>query len=160
MTTRQTPDLQTFKLWAKTNAPVAKAVLMAQAYAELERERVDAYIAPILAKYAFKADGFDGRYLGEYPQGITNVRDLYLCGDEPGLKAFYADCDEAHRAHGFTGPQGHCPALRAENLLIEAQNALIEVAKPLFGIESHNLFGDNRKKYLNLLIGACLKEDK
>jgi hypothetical protein len=80
--------------------------------------------------------------------------------DEPGCAAYYADCDDAHRAHGFTGPKGHCPALTAENLVITTENLLIELAKPTFGVEIHALTTENRAKYLDLLIGACLQSKK
>lgn len=157
MTTRPTPSLKTFARWAQINAPVAKAVIMAQAFAELERERVNTYIRPIFDRYAF-VDGMSrGAHLG---QPLETPDQIYLSTDEAKVKAYFEECDTAHRAHGFTGPQGHCPALRADNLLIQAQNALIDQAIPLFGIESCDLFGDDRKRYLDLLIGACLKAGK
>jgi hypothetical protein len=160
--TRTPPTLDQFKRWARDSAPVARAVCLAQAYAELERERVDAYIRPIFDRYKFEyaarwSENPDGT---PYHKRIPDPAHLYLCDDEPGLKAFYADCDDAHRAHGFTGPEGHCPALRAEHLLLVAQSALIDLAKPLFGFDSTHLYGEDRRKCLDLLLGACLKADK
>jgi hypothetical protein len=70
---------------------------------------------------------------------------------------FFAACDNAHRAHGFKGPIGHCPALTAEGIHREAVRALLSAAEPLFGIEPDELYGDNRKRYVDLLLGACLK---
>lgn len=144
-----TLNLASFKQWAKECAPAAKAVLMARVFAQLERERVDAYILPILARYQFRAD----RRHGDDGELITKTGDLYLCTDEPGIAAFFAECDQAHRAHGFKGPQGHCPALTAETLVMRAETALIGLAKPLTGIS--DVYGDDRKKYLEILIGAC-----
>jgi hypothetical protein len=144
-------NVEQFKQWAKDVRPAAKAVLMARVFAQMERERVDAYIQPILEDYAFKADAFEGKFRGGN-ETITKTSDLYLT-DDPRLPDFYAACDREHRKHGFTGPDGHCPALRAENLLMQAEQALIKLAEPLFGID--DVYGDNRTKYLELLIGAC-----
>lgn len=157
MTKTQTPTLRQFKQWARTNAPLAKAVLLAQAHAELERERVNVYIQPILARYAF-VDGLSRDSHKGSP--ITDTEHLYLVTDEAKVAAFFKECDAAHRAHGFAGPEGHCPALRAENLLMQAQSALIDCAKPLFGFDSTDIYGENRKKALELLLGACMKADK
>ena len=66
---------------------------------------------------------------------------------------------ELTRAHGFKGPHGHCPALQADSLVRAAEHALIGLAEPLCGIKSDSLYGENRTKYLDLLIGACLKSD-
>lgn len=144
--------LPAFKQWAKDCAPAAKAVLMAQAFAELERARVDAYIGPIFEKYQpwEVAERWRDKLSSER---IRTPRDLYLCEDEAQLTAFYAECDAAHRAHGFKGPQGHCPALTAEHLLTQAEHCLIELAQPLTGIE--HVYGEDRVKYLKILIGAC-----
>jgi hypothetical protein len=152
MTKTQTPTLQQFKFWAKTYAPLAEAVLMAQAHAELTRERVDAYIAPILARYAFTADMSDGSV-------ITNADRLYLTNDAR-VETFYTETYEANRAHGWKGEYNHCPALVAETLLMKAQSALIDAAKPLFGFDSSDLYGADRKKCLDLLLGACVKAGK
>jgi hypothetical protein len=156
MATKQ-PTLTQFKAFAKDVAPAAKAVLMARVFAQMERERVDAYIGPIFASHTFPvhADWHEG-----YGPIVKREKDLYLCSDESMCTAYYAECDAAHRAHGFTGPEGHCPALTAETLVMKTESALIELAEPLFGIEACNLFGDNRVKYLDLLIGACMKADK
>lgn len=161
MTAVTLPTLVEFERWARDCAPAARAVCMAQAFAELERERVNAYVRPIFERYAFEygacwADNPDGT---PYHKRIPDVEHLYLCDDEPGLRAFYADCDQAHRAHGFTGPQGHCPALTAENLLRLTEAALIDLSTPLFGFDSTHLFGDTRRKCLDLLLGACLKAE-
>jgi len=151
MTVRM-PTLPEFKKFARDVAPAAQAVLMARANAQLTREHVDAYIAPIFACYTFHAEPDFGDV-----RPITSPDDLYLCDlNSPEVADFYAQCDAAHRAHGFTGPQGHCPALEAENLVIKAENALIALAEPLFGIQGYMLGGE-RNRYLELLIGGALK---
>lgn len=149
--------LPEFKQLARDVAPAARAVLMAQAFMELERERVDAYVRPILDRYGFTV-AEKWRERGR-PERIENTRDLYLCDDEPGLRAFYAECDEAHRAHGFKGPAGHCPALVAEHLHRVTQQALIDLAAPAFGIDPEALYGGLREKFLKLIIGAALKTE-
>lgn len=151
-------DLEEFKAWAKDNCGVARAVCLAQAYKECERKRVDAYIKPILARYDFRVRERDRRG-DELGRAITTTRDLYLT-DDPRLDAFFAECDVAHRAHGFAGPAGHCPALTAEHLHIEAENALLELGAALTGVAKDRLYGDNREKMLKLLLGACLKAEE
>lgn len=131
---------------------------MAQAFAELKREQVDAYIQPIFDDFGFEYAARWAERGG--PTGrIAKPEDLYLCDDEAGMKRFYECCDEAHRAHGFDGPKGHCPALTAEHLLVIAQNALIDASSPLFGVDFSATFGDDRRKLLDLLLGACLKKE-
>jgi len=152
-----TLTLPNFKQWAKDCAPAAKAVLMAQAFAELERERVDAYIAPIFARYTFpvKAD-----WQESYGPVVKERKDLYLSDAEDLCANYYEDCDKAHREHGFTGPKGHCPALVAENLHRVTQCALIGLAEPLTGISPDAVYGEDRAKYLNILLGACAQHMK
>lgn len=153
-----TPTLVQFKRFSWDIAPAARAVLMAKAFAKLERERVNAYILPIFQRYAFTY----GHVIAPDMAGqtIEKPEHLYLAEDEPRVKQYFEECDRAHRAHGFTGPHGHCPALIAENLLIKTENALIDVAGSLFEVDFHGLFGDDRKKLLDLVIGAALKAER
>jgi hypothetical protein len=154
--THPRPTLPQFKQWAKDCAPAAKAVLMARAFAQVERERVDAYILPIFARYTF-VDGLSrrGDHRGEK---IDRPDQLYLSTDEALVAQYFEECDQAHRAHGFKGPKGHCPALTAEHLVIKTEQALIDLAKPLIGID--DVYGDDRKRYLEILIGACARHIK
>lgn len=158
MATRTAPTLDEFKQFSKDIAPAARAVLMARAFAEVERERVDAYVLPIFTSYRFEYGAKWGKGRLDLQGPIPAPKDLYLCDDEPMLAAYYEDCDQAHRAHGFKGPKGHCPALVAEHLVIVTEQALMDLAKPLFGID--HIYGDDRTKYLDLLIGAALKAEK
>jgi hypothetical protein len=148
------PTLAEFQQWAKDCRPAAKAVLMARVFAEMERERVDAYVRPIFDRYQFQYSQSVELRSGRVGV-IDSPKDLYLCDDEPGLKAYYQDCDEAHRQHGFRGPEGHCPALRAEHLLCVTERALMDLARPLFDIDPDHVYGDQRAKYVELLIGGC-----
>lgn len=159
MTTMRTPTLDEFKTWAREHHDLAITVCKAQALAECERERVDAYILPIFQRYGFHADlkllhnGPDANRL------LTTPKELYL-SEDPRIPDYYAECDAAHRAHGFTGPDGHCPALSAEYLHTQAENALLEAAHDLLDVELSVLGGPERKKMLDLLLGACLKESQ
>ena len=151
-------NVNQFKQWCKANAGAAETVFMAQAYAELTRERVNAYVRPILESFGFTKDLSD-------KSPITKTGDLYLSSaSEQRLAEFYQACHEAHIAHGYAkdvrDEPGRCPALIAENMLVKAEQALIGLAAPMFGVEPHMLYGDNRRKYLDLLLSACAKELK
>lgn len=149
-----TATLNEFKTWAKNNNRLAHAVCLAQAFAETEKERVNAYILPILHRYQFRVE-LDGMQLPDAGRLITTTEDMYLTND-PRCDAYYAECDAAHRANGFKGPDGNCPALMAKTLHVKAENALLEAAKEITGVEPYRLYGANREKMLKLLIGACM----
>lgn len=149
----KTPTIKEFKAWSRMHHGLAYAVIQAKAFAQVERERVNAYILPLFNSFRFStADTLDGR-------PINDPEHLYLCKDEELCKDFYEACDKAHREHGFTGKHGHCPALMAEHLQIIAENALLDAGCKLMGIES-GLYGENREKMLEILLGACMVEHK
>lgn len=145
------PTIDQFKLWARQQRPLAETVVLAQAYAQTKRAQVDAYLAPIFEARTFpiRAEWADKAFT------MRSYHDLYLCDDEVLCAEFYDRCDEAHRAHGWNGPKGHCPALEAEYLLMQAEHALMDAADPLFHIGRPVLM-EQRTKYLDLLLGACL----
>lgn len=153
----QTPSLKQFTTWAHQHHGLAKTVVMAQAYAQLKREQVDAYIAPIFARYDFRVDPkFARRPAGEK---IMDIKDLYLTDlDSPQYKAFLADCDRAHRKHSFDGPENHCPALIAEHLQLQAETVLLDAGCKLMGLEHIPYKLEHRAEMLKILMGACLKE--
>lgn len=153
-----TPTVKLLKQWARDNAPLASAALAARVYAEAKREEVDAYIKPIFDAYqSFYITRFtpDPRW----PDAkLKTYHDLYLAADSPRLAEFYQEVDDAHRAHGFDGPKGHCPALVAENLQMVAERALIEAAGTLFPeFKDGHVYGDLRKRALDLLLGVCVQ---
>lgn len=148
-------NVRKFKAWCAANAPLAEAVLLARAFAELERERVNAYVLPIFAKYEFWNDL-------ESEHGAARVRLdkpdlLYLSKDEKLARAYFDECDAAHRVHGFSGPADHCPALAAENLFRDAKRALINEGAKLFEVNPDLLFGPSGDKFYDLIMGACVK---
>lgn len=156
----RTPSLSEFKTWARAHSTAAIVVCAAQAFAKVERERVDAYIRPIFNRYAFQKSLPVGKDGWRMSGPVNKPDDLYLCTDEPRIAAYYAECDAAHRAHGFTGPDGHCPALVAAEIARKCENGLITEGAKLMGIELPLLYGERRQKMLDLLLGACLKTDE
>lgn len=145
------PTLQQFKRFAKQNASLAYAVAVAQAFAQCERERVDAYIEPMFQSFSFHARADWGGDL------LTKAKQAYLCGDEAGIAKFYAEADKLHRIHGFKGEAGYCPALVAEEIQRKAERAILEAGSEFLGVDFANTYGETRKKALDLLMGACLK---
>lgn len=141
-----TPTLPQFKKWASEHKPLAEAVCLAQAFAEMERARVDAYEIPLFLSFGFTDK--TGKPL-EIPE------ELYLCKDEAKCMEFYAASYKAHRAHGWKGREGHCPALTAEHLVIDAQNSLLKAGENLMGVEFTRSM-KTRAKALELFMGACL----
>lgn len=94
------PTFKEFQKWAKDAKPAAMAVLEAKAFAITMRAKVDAYIKPIF-------DGWKFTYGDKSPlrgQLLPSPAQLYLCDDEGGIQAFYAECTEAHKANGYKGP--------------------------------------------------------
>jgi hypothetical protein len=67
------------------------------AFAEVEQQRVDAYVRPIF-------DSF--RFVDEHGKTIEHPKDVYLSQDDAACKAFFAKCDEAHRVRDFKGAGG------------------------------------------------------
>ncbi len=143
-----------FKRWmAREGFKLASEVLVKKAFAQLERERVDAYVEPIFAKYEFYVD-IRGR--GEERTRITHSDKLYQSKDEAQSARFFAELDEAHKAHGFvaSGP-GICPALSAEYDLTKAENALLKAAAAKFAFGDRVFWGEFRDKLLDILMGAA-----
>lgn len=140
------------KAWARANRPLVEALLAARVFATMERERVDAYTRPIFDRYAFYNDLTD-RSDGSR---ITDPDKLYMSDDDELAAAYYAECDVAHRAHGWTGERGTCPALVADTLVIKAENLLIDAGAPLVG-EAGPIYNlDLRKRFLDLMISVAL----
>lgn len=164
--------------WAIDNARLALAVCEARAFAEVTKERVDAYVQPIFASFNFICEGtmaehFDAsprkgdteKFVGRKINTPDDPEFCWLHGREESaeikdkLRRYYEAVDAEHRRQGYQNLEpGHCPALRAQNLHTQAENALIDSAHDLFGLDSHQLYGDARKKYLDLLMGVCIKE--
>jgi hypothetical protein len=153
----KTPTVPALKKWARANKGLAKAVLKAKAFAEVERERVDAYVEGVFAKYEFYND-LDSPRNTRKGEKLTHSKSLYLSTDEAKTSEFYAECDRAHREHGFTGTEGHCPALEAESLLVEAENGLLDEVGKLMGLDGRDFSRslELRAKTLDWALSVCL----
>lgn len=154
-TTNITPsDIKKLKIWARDHRGLAKAVCEAKAFAEMERDRVNSYVRVVFDRYEFTND-MDGS--GEK---ISDPSRLYLSQDEDQVAAYYADCDRAHREHGFNGPEGHCPALVAEGLLADAENALLIAVGEFAGVNGMDFCRSLslRSKALDWALTVCLGE--
>lgn len=167
------PTLDQFKKWSRDNAKLALAVLETQAAAETIKIYEAVYVKPLFDSLNFIYEGdaverLDTRR-GEKLAGkpIASPDDFDFCllhGEDESdeikakLRAYYEACDAAHRAHGYTDlPKGHSPTLRAEHLHRQAEWALMDSAGPLFGLTQHPHMPDDRKRYLELLLGTCIK---
>jgi hypothetical protein len=167
------PSIDEFKKWSRENARLALAVLETQAAAEVIKADEDAYIQPIFESFNFIFEGNGVERLdtrrGEKLAGkpILSPDDFNFCllhgpdeSDEikAKLRAYYEACASAHRAHGYRDlSEGQSPTLRAEHLHRQAEWALMDSAGPLFGLTDHPHMPDQRKQYLELLIGSCIK---
>jgi hypothetical protein len=154
--TKKMPSLSQFKAWMNTTGqPLCDAVLRAQQWAKHERQRVNAYILPIFAHYDFRRD-----IRGEKGERIADPNLMYLSRDEEQAQRYYAECDTAHRAHGFTGPDGHCPALIAESEQVDAEQRLLAAAAEILGFDCRYLAGNKRARMLDLLLEAAAERMK
>jgi hypothetical protein len=148
-----TPDK--LKAWARENRALAMTVCKATAFAQLERERVDAYVEPIFDRYGFTDEDGDP---------ITSPERLYNCEDEQACSVYYAECLRAHAEHGWKGDPEHCPALVAEDLQIKAENLLLGSLAEFLGLGNtmftfssrHGNPLETRKAVLELALGACI----
>ncbi len=136
----------------------ARTVLLAKANAELTREKVDAYIEPLFQSYGFTVDR--ETRTGDKGKPIAHSDKLYLSTDQAKQTEFYAECDHAHRQHGYADLKpGQCPALIAENLMITAENHLLAYALPHLGVDPTGAVCqlENRRKMIDLLLTLAVK---
>jgi len=135
-----------------------KAYLLARVFAEVTKERVDAYIDPIFARYKFPVHKEWQARAGEF---VTKRSSLYLADlDSPLVAQYDAECEAAHRAHGWTGKDGSCPECCADFERVKAENRLIDIACRTLapGKGSADVHGDVRKNMLRLLSEIAVTE--
>ena len=137
------------------NAAV-NALLLAQVYAEVTREKVDKIERQVLADEEFFAQP-------RLPKGqrgprfrVTEPKDAWLM-EEDHFLIYHKRLQAIHLDNGFAdAAKGYCPALVAEGLVSDCERLLIECAEPLFpGMTNHRLLCaglDKRKEYLDLLV--------
>ncbi len=114
------------KKWASKVRPLIVDMLSKRAFAEVEKKRVAAYIAPVFARFSFVDDA---------GAAITDPELLYCCDDEAMCAAYYTACDAAHREHGFMGEAGKCPALVAAHETLKVEWAVLESMERFVGLD-------------------------
>jgi hypothetical protein len=147
-------NVETLQAFARENKPIAETVCLAQAFAELETERVMAYIKPLFATFEFYRD-LDGDEDGER---ITDLDQLYLSKDDEQARAFYDAADAAHREHGFDGEKDIWPNLVAESMHTDAENCLLQAFAEFIGVSPGRFYGKLRAQALDLLMRICLQD--
>ena len=134
-------------------------VLLAQAVADVEREKCDAIQRRLLAESEY----FGRHKTRSNPTGdrfrVLEPKDDWLMEDEDAAR-FYAALDAAYAAAGYKLEPGYCPALMAENAQCQAENAMIVAAGkwfPEFVDEgTPRVWGEKRDKLVELLIGLVV----
>ncbi len=135
------------------------AYLMARAYAETMREKVDAIHREILTECPIYADKHEGRQ-------IFKSGDLYLCTNDALCQDFYEEADKRLRAAKLKPdnmPVDHCPALVAEHLQVKTEWLLIGAAGEPFGITNDKLLCtpnglENRQKFIDLVVSLIVNQ--
>ena len=140
------------------------------ARAEVIRDKVAAYTRPIFDRHQFRTDALwreEGKRGAAYPhEFIQEPKDLYLAADDEDehLETYYQELHEAHLAHEFAsiirdrGPGFWCPALIADSEKIEAERHLLEVTGEFFQAPVIDVYGDDRKRLIDLILGLALKD--
>lgn len=146
---------------AKALTPFVNTLLMAKAYAELERERVDAIQRRVLSE-----DVYTGHTRLRLDDGGEEIRILdpkhkHLM-DDADSQRYFAKLNEIHLAEGFAkAADGFCPALVAESLQRKAERALIDASgKYVDGMSADRmaLRPDMWDKAVDLLIGMVVNQ--
>lgn len=137
---------------AKRLTSNVNALLLARAYAELERERVDEIQRRVLDQMGYEK--YELRHTFQLPDTVA--------------KEYYERLNAIHLADGFElAAKGYCPALCAESLQREAEWALIDAAREFFPEVTNNglLCGTKdkgglelRQEYLDLLVGLVVNQ--
>ena len=148
-TAAKTLTIAALKRWAPKLRPLVVEMLSKRAFAEVERKRVDAYIAPVFAQF---------RFVDDEGNAIVDEKRLYHCEDKALCDAYYAACDVAHREHGFTGEPGECPALVAEHNQLKAEWVVLESMERFVGLDDGALSRtlEIRAKALGLCTAVAL----
>lgn len=119
------PTVTDVKRLAVDLRPFVNAVLMAELFAKMERERV----RPIYAEVLDYCDVRDKR-TGER---ITDPDKAWRMSDEAAAE-YYPECDKRiHEVEGWRSlPKGHCPALVAEGIQRDAERLMFTEAAKVF----------------------------
>jgi len=127
------------------------AYLMARAYAETMREKVDEVYKETLDIFPLYTDL--ERRGGDKTQRIYNPGRMYLSKDDETCKDVYADVNFQLRKKGIkpdSMPDGHCPALTAEHIVVKTKHLLIDSMAEMLGEDDdfqHKLLCAGLDKY-------------
>jgi hypothetical protein len=132
------------------------AYLLARAYAETVRAQVDAIALEILTECPILDS--------ETGEPLTQSKQLYRSTDEAACADFYAEANIRERHAGIKPPEmpnEHCPALVAENLVIQLSRCLIEASGRPLGVTPDKLLcaGDGLatwKRWIDLVVGLIV----
>ena len=133
-----------------------RAYLLARAYAETMRERVNAIYRDILTECPIYADR-----TGEQ---ILDKERLFLSSDEDAVQDAFEEGNKRLRAAGLKPtymPDSHCPALVAEHLQIKVERQIVESAGRPFGITPDRLLCAGLEKYnefVRLTVGLVVNQ--
>jgi len=132
----------------------AEMIFAAKAFVETIKPVVIGYQEKILKKHKFRQAAEWSEYNDriQLPDVITRVQDAFLMSDED-FKIYPAECNEERKKAGLkVEKEEHCPLCVAEHILSQAESHLIDLFTPLTGISDYKIWGDNRKKYLDLTL--------
>lgn len=144
----------------KQQVQAARLLFLAIAYAETVRPVVEGYQRKILAAHNWPMaqkwiDASARRRGDKYMNGepILDPKDSFLLEDDASAIYFAALDDEA-KAAGFKDLKpGYCPLLMAENVVRDAERALIDAMAEITKITNDNIWNlgyDKRNEYLEL----------
>lgn len=154
-----------------TTHSLARAAILARAFAETMRARVDPIHAAILAEapiYVAPEWRERARNAGRLPETsetpperITDWEKLWLASDADAADC-YAEADRRLRAEGIKPDDmeaNYCPALVADHLQIDAETALIKHLSETFGFPMPTL-PDHRARALDLALTLATNHPK
>jgi hypothetical protein len=161
------------KLTAKDVTPALKssvnAYLVARAFAEVMRERVNVVYQEVLQIHPLYEDMETRRRGKREPKRIFNPDRMYLSTDEETCSEVYAEVNLTLRERGIKQPEtpdDHCPALVAEHLQTKAEHLIIESAAEMLkvGIDAGEFQNkllcmglDKYREFIHLCVGLVVK---
>ena len=147
------------KMSIKDVTPAVKsavtAYLVARAYSETMREKVNEAYREALEIFALYTDatfGKESRRKRSQIERIYSPDKMYLSGDEETVKAVYEDVNFHLRKKGLKPdamPDDHCPALVAEHLQSKTELLVLDASANMLGMGI-----DGTELNLKLLCGA------
>ncbi len=125
------------KIIAGPLTDAVNTLLDAKLIAQVEREKMDKLDAELLQRFEIFTSS---RWANGGPRSmpvrrITKEKDLYLADqDSEVMTDYYKARREGIAALGYKVEGDTCPALVAENLVMDARAEVVKVAGPMFGL--------------------------